>query len=311
MNLRHHWSSEIYGQGKAFRKLLHFPKWFPLLFTSDHGTAVGSDVDVRCLNLNSLVRLHTTWSAEIKNTIISLKISRVLPVLMLHPWIQYKQLMQIKRVIEPKGSIFFAHHTSGGGTISGYNDQDCIDFLNRLPSTYHPITVCFYHPDLATNRPDAFRLSGYEVTSAGDTREYNFIDSFYKLISGFEFAFSEGWGSQVSYCVDLGIPTMIIPRTISIKYYKGSSVYYGSEDSLLVRDLEMANLIFGALPTFITKEQSEFVGATLGYNFGELKGKKLLLIWTINVVNFPFWFFFTTVNNLKLFMRHFFRLVFR
>lgn len=306
LNLRYHWSSEIYGQGKAFRKLLHFPRWMPLIFTSDHAAAVGSDVDVRCLKLKSLIRLHTTWSQEIRDTIISLQIPRVFPSVMLHPWVQYKNLMRINRDSNPSGSIFFPHHSSGGATISGYDDLNCLEFLKSLPEKYHPITICFYHPDLATSRPEAFQTSGYRVTSAGDTRDYDFIDNFYDLISKFKFAFSEGWGSQVSYCVDLGIPTMVIPRDISFDYQEGSSVYFGSEDLLLVRDLQRANKIFGHLPNSITLNQSDFVRNTLGYGHAELKGKNTCIIWALTLINFPIWVLVTTYNVLRILRKQYF-----
>lgn len=285
MKFRFHWSSEIYSLGKTYRIWLGLPRFFPLLFTSDHGVGFGSAMDPEILAKKIRARIHLTFSPSIQSIYSNQKELKVW--LVPHPWINYLAKRDPNLETEKKGSIFFPYHTSGGSVVSGYSDESSITMLKNLPDHYHPVVVSLHESDLQSPRASIFQRD-FEVRTAGKGFSEDYVDGFLQMVKDRKYAFSESWGSQVFYCTFLGIPVQVIPRDIKVIDVASGTEIVGKSD-LIYKNLEIyANEIFSELPTEVTKQQREFVEYYLGLhaNTQYLKSKVLLQIFLI----FPNWF---------------------
>ena len=296
LKFRFHWSSEIYSLGKTYRYWLGIPKFFPLLFTSDHGVGFGSAFDSEILDRRVKSALHLTFSPTIKNLYGSRKKLRI--VLATHPWVYYIANKEMIPDAARSGSIFFPYHTSGGSSVFGFSDTDSIARLKNLTSEYHPITVCLHESDFETPRAKTFQ-EHFEIKSAGKGFAYDYVDNFLDLIQDKRFAFSESWGSQVFYCTYIGIPVQVIPRNISVIDNSSGEELVGKADRAYADVEDYANQIFSNLPTRVSAEQKRFVEYYLGMGVEEsfLRFKVLFFIF----LNFPGWVFkqliFENVKN--------------
>ena len=274
------WSSEVYGLGKTFRKMAHYPKFLPLFFTSDHGVVLNSILDINIANGRTRTRRHLTWNptiAEIYQDNSFFKVSGII-----HPWIHYKERMHLTRNYPGKGTIFFPYHTVPAGYIThGFSDEESINYLLNLPRDFQPITVCLHIHDLKTDRPKIFAEHGFAVTSVGNMMAFDYADDFYNLISSFAFSISEDWGSQVAYLVDFGIPCQVLPRKIEIFPADPATLFLAP----LQKDIAMENIqkgydLFADLPRSVSNEQKEFVERHLGYSFKNNIKYMWFWVWT-------------------------------
>jgi len=241
------------------------PFWLPLFFSSDHGVDIYSTMDSNILDPNSKIKIHFTWSSILLEKHKNLKQPKLKGAV--HPWIHYKKINKIQRPETTKGTIVFPIHTTGGARVSGYDAAKLIEHLNGLPQSYRPITICLHQSDLDSERHKLFTMAGYDVTSAGNIYSSDFVDNFYDLISKFEFAISEGWGSQVAYLVDFGVPTQIVPRNILVTSASTGEEIVGGNDAAYQAKLRQAEKLFGATPSIVTPNQLEFIHETLGFNY--------------------------------------------
>lgn len=265
--MRFHWSSEINGYGQAFRFLLGFPKTFPLFFTSDHGVDLANHH-----SLDETLRIqrkipHLSWNSASLFANGELNSRKV--VFIPNPWALYRIKKNISPNPERIGSVFFPIHLSGGHFTQGLDDANSITFLQELPAKYHPVTVCFYYGDMDSGRPEKFQKAGFKVFTLGSPRDYSFCANFYSKIRNFEFAFSEGWGSQIAYCVDLGIPTMMIDRPVSVRRSGDGVEVVGNEDPVYKMNYGKLKRIFNDFPDEITMKQRDFISNLLGYQYLE------------------------------------------
>jgi hypothetical protein len=261
IKFRFHWSSEIYSLGKTYRFWLGLPRFFPLLFTSDHGVGFGSALDSEIIHRRVKSRIHLTFSPTIKNLYAAEKKLRI--ILVPHPWLAYLATKRLCPQAERSGSIFFPYHTSGGSSVFGFSDEDSIARLRSLPSKYHPITVSLHESDFESDRAKIFQ-EHFVIKSAGKGFAYNYVDNFLELIHDKKYAFSESWGSQVFYCTYIGIPVQVIPRDISVRDDISGQELVGKSDRAYADEEVRANQIFSDIPTEVTEEQKRFVEYYLG-----------------------------------------------
>ena len=303
LKFRFHWSSEIYSLGKTYRYWLGLPKFFPLLFTSDHGVGFGSAFDPEILNRRVKSKIHLTFSPTIRKVYGSKKKLNIL--LVTHPWISYIANKELLPQGERRGSIFFPYHTSGGTDVFGFSDTDSIARLKKLSPEYHPITVSLHESDFETARAKIFK-EHFQIKSAGKGFDYDYVDNFLDLIQDKKFAFSESWGSQVFYCTYIGIPVQVIPRDISVRDTISGEELVGKTDEFYADVEDYANQIFAKLPTQVTVEQKRFVEYYLGMGIEErlLKIKVLVCIF----LDLPGWVFkhllFENVKKVSLEIMH-------
>ncbi len=303
INFRHHWSSEIYGQGKAFRNIFRFPRWMPLLFTSDHGAALASDFDPSMFEFPKLLKFHITWSEPVADNIRRRSEIKGRVMLAPHPWLVYRKMSHIELLPNRVGTIFFAFHSSPQTRTPNLNDDKTIEYLKQLPDNQKPVTVCFYHPDLQTARAKIYEAAGFYVTSAGDTRAYDFVDNFYKLVSNYAFAISQGLGSQVVFCTEIGIPTQIINSNIKVITSSSSSIFQSQLDPILEDKSREARELFGARYNQVTPDQLAFARHALGYTYLAKIGRLRLYVYFVTALNFLPWLIMKTTQLARMLNR--------
>jgi hypothetical protein len=128
------------------------------------------------------------------------------------------------------------------------------------------------------SRPSLFQDAGFEVITIGDPFRSDYFEEFYKQISSKSFAITEDWTSAVYYCVDLGVPTQVLPRGIRVVDPVSRKDLVDDSDRYFKEISPIANKLFGSLPTVVTEEQSSFVRNYLGYNYSSNSRKAILLV---------------------------------
>ena len=236
-SLQYDWTPEIYGLGKAYRRILNYPSFIPLVFFSDHGVNIdAANIPEHIDKETRIPKLFLTWNDKIyedKDLQRSYwQDKRIKFIFVEHPWVQYRKKMKYQLPSSRKGTIFFPVHTAPGYAVDGFNDRESCTYLRSLNHEYHPISICLHMHDRGTVREAFFQNAGFDVLTIGNSSSYDYVDKFYSTVSQFKSAISEGFGSQVAYLTDFGIPTEVIPRSINVKklgvdqlseYYEGAN----------------------------------------------------------------------------------------
>lgn len=292
VSFRYHWSSEIYGRGSTFRKFFFFPSFMPLLFTSDHGVAFDSFIDPDIVNNRRYFKLHITNNPIVVDVLPNKPFKFVFTLPTIHPWIRRKNKLKLAQSTNASGTLFFPSHYAGGVDVIGIDDQASISYLKKLDSSYSPITICFYYADMTGSRPSRFEAAGFEVLTIGDPFRSDYFEAFYKLIASKSFAITEDWTSAVFYCVDLGVPTQVLPRGIRVVDPVTRKDLVDDSDMYFNVVSPIANKLFGSLPTVVTAEQASFVRTYLGYDYTPNTRKAILLVQLWHWLMFIPWILF-------------------
>jgi len=197
-----HFAPELYSLGKCFRSAAKYPGFLPLYIFSDHG--VTPRLDFYSTELTNSARVHLTWSPDIANNPKNHEAKKV--IFIRHPWMSYRQKKNYQPLPDRKGTlVFFAHHVPGleyvNHDISGY-----FEALKSLPEQYQPVTICMHMNDIHAGHHKEVRKYGLPIVTVGQQTSIFFVDRFYQLIQQFSYATSTSWGSQVAYCLEMGIP---------------------------------------------------------------------------------------------------------
>ena len=305
LNFRFHWSSEIYSLGKCYREVLRLPSFVPLLFTSDHGVNLGSAFDSGILDLNEDWFPHLTWSSRVQNLEGRLTSPKFLGFP--HPWVAYRK----NHGLEPTTAylrneiIYFPIHSSGGSTPYGFNDSDGIQFLKENFGHDEKVRICLTLGDVNSSRSNLYEEQGYQVVTVGNPWNSNFVDNFYNLIKECKLVISEGFGSQVAYAVEFGIPAYIIPRlSYELDETTGEIRRNTFEDYPEVESrVRYVEELFGRLDFEISTKQREFIHGLLGFEFLADQKKLIRELRFRNTVLLPYWFFkYLFLKNLKIFI---------
>jgi hypothetical protein len=302
LNFRFHWSSEIYSLGKCYREVLRLPRFVPLLFTSDHGVNLGSAFDSGILELNEVHFSHLTWSSkvlELEGRLSSPKFQGF-P----HPWVTYRKIHGIEATAKNLRDevIYFPIHSSGGSKPYGFDDEHAIEFLKRNFGHDTRVKICIAYGDLNSSRSSFYSTQGYEIVTVGSPWDPNFIDNFYNLIKDCKILVSEGYGSQVAYAIEFGVPVYIIPRlSFEIDEITGNIRRNQFEDYPAVESrVQYVEKLFGKLDFQISAEQIDFIHGLLGFEFLSQQNKFIQILRFKNTALLPYWFFkYLMFKNIK------------
>ena len=203
------WESERTSFGKTFRKLIRYPSFLPLFFSSDH--YVDMLTSYRSNESNPTYSIYFTWN-EKKSEILR-KVFDVDAYHVEHPWLHYRR------------RNFPVHSQSGTGTLifwphSHDNLNVSIDFnlvtreLSNLPSQYHPLAVCISSHDVKAGLHKKLRILGLPIYTAGNINSQQFVDRFYTLLDEFKYAGGFYLGSHIYYCQEYGVPYVALDYNI-------------------------------------------------------------------------------------------------
>jgi hypothetical protein len=120
--------------------------------------------------------------------------------------------------------------------------------------------------DIVAGTHRELRRFGFPIVTAGNTGSVEFVDRFYDLIKGFSYATSQSWGSQVAYCVELGIPHFFLgerPRLVNVSHEQ-LPLGEVQQDADERAHEERAHHLFAFQLGVVTAEQKRFVESLLG-----------------------------------------------
>lgn len=270
LKFRFHWSSEIYSYGKVYRQWLGLPKYFPLLFTSDHGVNLGRVIDPNIFDRPKRYIPHLTWNSQIvEASDFPRQLTRKGIV---HPWVYWR----IQNTVNPeplenrRGSVLFIAHSSGGSTTKGFDDQSMVDYLLGLPQTLFPIVICVYFGDLShTERISIFKRHGFECVTLGDPWAPEFVDNFYSLVATKKLLISQSYGSQIPLACEFGIPVLLMgqeAREIDLSTNK-PKIYKSENPQMLAQGEIAVKSLFSEIYEIPTQVQLEWARERLGIKF--------------------------------------------
>jgi hypothetical protein len=197
------WTTEIYSHGYWLRKWLGWPEWLPFPAYLEHGVSLDSYHAKHELANN--FRIHFYWSDHKKRYAShAFPRSRRTFIQVPHPFLYLKN----SKFTFPSSSrngllVFWPHTTSSIGYSDDYIDSYLI-FLASLSGKYNRIDVCVSSHDIIS--PWVSKIEErYNIVSAGDKFSKLFGERLFALLDQYEFATSPIGGSEVAYCVMMGV----------------------------------------------------------------------------------------------------------
>lgn len=155
-------------------------------------------------------------------------------------------------------SIFFPMHTTQGARLDSRDWFDVVDQLHALPAELKPIDICLFPDDEDALFP--FRdYGGFDVYTVadGDVYKKTYIRDLMELMAKYDYAFSDGVGSNLFYSIAMGIPYFVIgDKEPKFHYPKGNPFDIDLSD-IMHRRKEEVREYFTEPRTDITKEQQD------------------------------------------------------
>jgi hypothetical protein len=273
------WTSEVYSFGKCFREISNYPRIFPLFIYSDHGAGLHSNLYPH--EVNNKAKVHATWhplkAQRYKN------FERREFIYIPHPWIFYRRKKEFNRVEAPEGTIaFFTHHVPGI-KWQGHDTEEYFEFLKALPEKYQPVILCMHMHDINAGHHKELRKYGLPIVTAGNAYSPDFVDKFYGLIRNFAYGTSQDWGSQLAYCVELGIPYFLTGGTQKLININHNEMPVGTVDKFIdsfhEEYVKKAEMLFSARADTVSSEQLKFIESVLGLDSGLSAKDVSCIIW--------------------------------
>lgn len=240
-----HWTSEIYSFGKCLRFWTKYPYALPLFVYSDHGVGLHSHLFQH--ELENPAKIHFTWHPMKEQRHKLLADKKVIQII--HPWISYRRLRGITRSAKREGTLVFFMHGTTAVKWEGHDSEGYFEKLRALPNKFQPVVLCLHMHDIQAGLHKKLRRYGFPMVTAGNTLSIDFVDHFYDLVKNYSYATSQIWGSQVAYCVELGVPYFFLgekpkltnvsdknlPKGETPQYWDESHEEYGKKAEALFR----------------------------------------------------------------------------
>ncbi len=286
-------NSEIYSQGKIFRKIYKFPKRLSLPFSSDHGVNIQPTYDEY---ERSTKGPYFTWNKKKYRKIISTKRE---VYFVKHPWVHYKEKINFKRKKKNSGTIAFFPKSIEALKVNHKFINKYMKLLKKLPNECKPITICLFYYDINKKLHKKLRKFNFPIVTVGNSSSIHFVDRFYKLINNFKYATSPLGGRPGSYfyfCIDALVPFFFYGR--GIEYYSQESKFFkkgkvklhevfSQKYSSKKEYKKMLNITkkFSKITPNVSKQQLKIVREFLGYNSKISKVKINLILWKSFIKN--------------------------
>ena len=274
-----HWTAEIYSFGKCIRFWTKYPNFLPLFVYSDHGVGLPSHLRVHELENQAKVHFTCNPMKALRNKDHTEK--KVIQII--HPWISYRRLTGISRSKASSGTLVFFSHGTPDVKWVGHDTEEYFEKLRELPSKFQPVVLCLHMHDIRAGLHKELRRYGFPIVTAGNTLTTDFVDRFYNLVKDYSYATSQTWGSQVAYCVELGIPYFFFgerPRLINISdkdLPEGEAPRYW--DKFHEVYAKRAEELFRMPVDSVTDEQKIFVESILGLDSTLTRRQVAWILW--------------------------------
>ena len=259
-----YWNSETYSFGKIYRKMFHIPRFLLLPFSSDHGV---HPCEFKYDEMNDNVDFHLTWR-EIKGELLVNRISKQIFNIP-HPWVSYRRKSGFELNSNRNRTFVFLPHNYTSWSIQDFKSIfEFVGTCKELPLNYQPLTFVFSHHDWLKDAHRHALFQDCETLTFGDVNSTSFVDKFYSCLIGAKFCVSLVFGSQIAYCVELGIPCSIVGNLPD--YYQNlKKTFVKAHSEKLEEQLEYLRLtsLFTGLNTFISNQQKLEVIKLLGLHY--------------------------------------------
>jgi hypothetical protein len=225
------WESERTSFGKTFRKLIKYPRFLPLFFSSDH--SVDMLTSYRENEANPSYPLYLTWNKE--------KCSKlrndygVDAIHVRHPWISYRNRKFSVRNKEANGTLLFWPHSSEH-LIVQLDMEKVKQVLSGIPERYKPISICISAHDVKLGLLPNIRTLNYPIYTVGNVQDQRFVDRFYTLVNNFRFSAGFFPGSHIYYLHEFGIPYLAFDYSVVTMSSHGSTAIADGVFDLLAKD---------------------------------------------------------------------------
>jgi hypothetical protein len=211
------WTSKAYGHGKAFKKTIGYPEWLPLLAVVAHGVSCGTEFAKH--EIDSLENIYIGWQPNLGKYSGRIYGKKILWIP--HPWPLYRQQKGYAPRENRSGTLAFYPHTTPHDHHVNWSSEGYLDDLKELDEKFHPISIMLHHHDVTIENCELIRSKNLRWFTCGDPFAPSFVDNFYDIVCHHAYGTSPGWGSQVAYVVELGIPYF---------YYGQEPVYMNRSD---------------------------------------------------------------------------------
>ncbi len=124
-----------------------------------------------------------------------------------HPLFLINMLLEYKNHLMINGSIFFhAHSTFWTDKVTDY--ARIFQQFQHLPKEFHPISICMFFVDIQKERHKIYIENGFSVYTM--EIEASILQKIYEIVKNYKYALSNSVGSNIFYCINLGICFSII-----------------------------------------------------------------------------------------------------
>jgi len=270
-----YWPAELYSFGRCYRDWLDIPSWTPLPIYGDHGVNFSGQLSPH--EIEAKPKFFITWSKDRAESLINAGQKKILRVP--HPWVTFRRKYGLKKLSSAKGTLVFYSHSNDGIEIVGYDWDRYFYDLKNLPKEYHPLVICMHRHDVEKGYHLRIRKFGLSIISAGETSSPYFVERFYDIISRFKFATSNGGGSELFYCEELGIKYFIFGKSPTYINFGSSDLPLGKmvpRDPVSIKCNRLKNDLFRKFPPIKSNEKDIFVSQVLGLDTDLNESKELL-----------------------------------
>jgi hypothetical protein len=203
--------NRFYGHGNIIKQYCNYPHDEPIPMAIQHG--YDRFYKLKHDHFDEPLFDYWVYTPRIKeNSIKSYNISPAsihilgAPILYLTDDIQYSPLDFNKR----KGTIAFPAHSTPDCQIIGAHD-DYAEKLERLPSEFHPITVCLHYHDVNLGHHNAFYKRGFTIVSCASCSplQNNYLHNFVHFCKSHKFITSNSYSTACIYGMHLELKFFI------------------------------------------------------------------------------------------------------
>jgi len=283
-----YWTSEIYSFGRLYREWALYPKFLPLYIYSDHGVHKPSGFTSH--EVENDAKVHFVFNQKRVEENAGNLDKNVLCVP--HPWVTYRKKNNIAQLLNATGTLVYFSHSCEGMELSGHDGDEYFDMLDALPDKFKPLVICMHMHDIKKGYHSRLRRRGIPIVTAGNTSDVRFVDSFYGIARQFKYATSNVGGSQLYYCVEMGIPYFLLGGKIKFENLFNPSLPLGDASIVDAGQMELVQIesqLFRRQVDIVTPDQLSFVARMLGMSSGITRFQVWKRLWYEFFRNFNKW----------------------
>ena len=290
-----YWTAELYSVGKIYRKISWYPKFLPLYIYSDHGVHRSPSLAKHECDNGS--NIHFVFNPTRENTP---KGCAKKVYLVTHPWVSYRKKLQYSPSQNSKGTLVFLSHSTSSTEYHEENQEKYFADLKQLPERYKPLVICMHMHDINKGYHKKYRKYNIPIITFGNTSSVNYVDEFYLTTTKFKYATSNTPGSQLYFCIEMGMPYFLFGDVPTLINHSDPNFPLGTYNPSSNSEQEIINIehtLFMHKNDRITVEQRIFVEWMLGLTSNKTRYSITYLIW---------YEFFRNFNRfMKLYIKNF------